>query len=48
MNHSLRQILPAAILGAAENTIKVHLSHIFEKLGADNRHAAMLETLSAA
>jgi DNA-binding NarL/FixJ family response regulator len=40
-----------AILGAAENTIKVHLSHIFEKLGADNRHAAMLtalETLSGA
>jgi DNA-binding CsgD family transcriptional regulator len=27
------------ILGAAENTIKVHLSHLFEKLGADNRHA---------
>lgn len=29
----------ALILGAAENTIKVHLSHLFEKLGADNRHA---------
>lgn len=29
----------ATILGAAENTIKVHLSHLFEKLGADNRHA---------
>lgn len=39
----------AAILGAAENTIKVHLAHIFEKLGVDNRHAAgllALETLS--
>ncbi len=32
----------ATILGAAENTIKVHLGRIFEKLGADNRHAAML------
>ena len=29
----------ANILGAAENTIKVHLRHLFEKLGADNRHA---------
>lgn len=29
----------ACILGAAENTIKVHLTHLFEKLGADNRHA---------
>lgn len=29
----------AMILGAAENTIKVHLRHLFEKLGADNRHA---------
>jgi DNA-binding NarL/FixJ family response regulator len=35
----------ATILGAAENTIKVHLGHIFEKLGADNRHAAMLTAL---
>lgn len=32
----------ATILGAAVNTIKVHLAHIFEKIGADNRHAAML------
>ena len=30
------------ILGAAENTIKVHLGKVFQKLGADNRHAAML------
>ncbi len=40
----------ALILGAAENTIKVHLSHLFEKLGADNRHALgfiALEKLSA-
>jgi DNA-binding NarL/FixJ family response regulator len=35
----------AAILGAAENTIKVHLGRIFEKIGADNRHAAMLTAL---
>jgi DNA-binding NarL/FixJ family response regulator len=32
----------ATILGAAPNTIKVHLARIFEKIGADNRHAAML------
>jgi DNA-binding NarL/FixJ family response regulator len=40
----------AVIVGAAENTIKVHLAHIFEKLGADHRHAAMFiawETLAA-
>lgn len=37
----------ATILGAAENTIKVHLGHIFEKLGADNRHAATLVALKA-
>lgn len=35
----------STILGAAENTIKVHLAHIFEKLGADNRHAASLLAL---
>ncbi|MEQ1862521.1 MAG: response regulator transcription factor [Chthoniobacteraceae bacterium] len=35
----------STILGAAENTIKVHLGRIFEKLGADNRHAAMLIAL---
>jgi len=28
------------ILGAAENTIKKHLLHIFEKLGVDSRNAA--------
>lgn len=33
------------ILGAAENTIKVHVAHILEKLGADNRHAAGLTAL---
>jgi DNA-binding NarL/FixJ family response regulator len=35
----------ASIVGSAENTVRVHLSHIFEKLGADNRHAAMLTAL---
>ncbi|MCB1204075.1 MAG: response regulator transcription factor, partial [Verrucomicrobiae bacterium] len=35
----------AGILGAAENTIRVHLSHVFEKLGADNRHAVALRAL---
>jgi DNA-binding NarL/FixJ family response regulator len=35
----------ASIVGSAENTVRVHLSHIFEKLGADNRHAAMLAAL---
>lgn len=35
----------SAILGTAPNTIKVHLLHIFEKLGADNRHTAMLIAL---
>jgi len=37
----------ATILGTADNTIKVHLAHIFEKLGADNRHAATLLALEA-
>jgi DNA-binding NarL/FixJ family response regulator len=35
----------STILGSAENTVKVHLSRIFEKLGADNRHAATLIAL---
>ncbi len=35
----------AGILGAAPNTIKVHLSNVFNKLGADNRHAATLIAL---
>jgi len=35
----------SSILGAAENTIKKHLQHIFEKMGVDNRNAATLRTL---
>ena len=35
----------ATILGAARNTIKVHLARIFEKIGADNRHAAGLTAM---
>jgi DNA-binding NarL/FixJ family response regulator len=35
----------AAILGASEGTIKIHVSHVFEKLGIDNRHAATVRAL---
>lgn len=35
----------AVILGSAENTVRVHLSHVFEKLGADNRHSAAMIAL---
>jgi DNA-binding NarL/FixJ family response regulator len=40
----------ATILGCAENTVKVHIARIFEKLGFENRNAAAvraLEVLSA-
>jgi DNA-binding NarL/FixJ family response regulator len=40
----------STILGAAEGTIKRHLSNVFDKLGIDSRHAAtiqVLEVLSA-
>ena len=33
------------ILGMAEKTVKVHLGHIFEKLGTDNRNAAGMAAL---
>lgn len=33
------------ILGMAEKTVKVHLGHIFEKLGTDNRNAAGMQAL---
>jgi DNA-binding NarL/FixJ family response regulator len=35
----------AAILGASEGTIKIHVSHVFEKLAIDNRHAATVRAL---
>lgn len=33
------------ILGMAEKTVKVHLGHVFEKLGSDNRNAAGVQAL---
>jgi len=35
----------AVILGMAEKTVKVHLGHIFEKMGTDNRNAATVVAL---
>lgn len=35
----------ATILGCAENTVKVHLARIFEKLGFENRNAATIRAL---
>lgn len=35
----------AIILGCAENTVKVHLARIFEKLGFENRNAAALRAV---
>ena len=35
----------ATILGATEATIKKHLTHIFEKLGLESRHAASLRAI---
>ncbi len=35
----------ALILGAAENTIKKHLLHTFEKMGVDSRNAATVAAL---
>jgi DNA-binding NarL/FixJ family response regulator len=33
------------ILGCAENTVKVHIGRIFEKLGSENRNAATVQAL---
>lgn len=35
----------ATVLGCAENTVKVHLARVFEKLGVENRNAASLLAL---
>jgi DNA-binding NarL/FixJ family response regulator len=35
----------ATILGCAENTVKVHLARVFEKLGFENRNAATVRAL---
>jgi DNA-binding NarL/FixJ family response regulator len=35
----------ATILGCAENTVKVHLARIFEKLGFENRNSATVRAL---
>src|ERR1043165_1505264 len=35
----------ATILGCAENTVKVHLARVFEKLGIENRNSASLKAI---
>ena len=35
----------AGILACAENTVKVHVARLFEKLGVENRNAAALRAL---
>lgn len=35
----------AGILGCAENTVKVHIARIFEKLGVENRNAATVQAI---
>jgi DNA-binding NarL/FixJ family response regulator len=37
----------STILGCAENTVKVHVARIFEKLGTENRNAASLLAIEA-
>jgi DNA-binding NarL/FixJ family response regulator len=35
----------ATILGCAENTVKVHLAHVFEKIGVENRNGASMAAI---
>jgi DNA-binding NarL/FixJ family response regulator len=35
----------ATILNCAENTVKVHITRIFEKLGVENRTASSLKAI---
>lgn len=35
----------ATILGCAENTVKVHLARVFEKLGVENRNGASMQAV---
>ena len=35
----------SGILGCAENTVKVHLARIFEKIGVENRNAAAMQAI---
>lgn len=37
----------SGILGCAENTVKVHVARIFEKLGVENRNAAAMRAIDA-
>lgn len=34
-----------AILGVSPRTVQKHLEHVYNRLGVDNRHAAMLVAL---
>lgn len=34
-----------SILGCAENTVKVHMARVFEKLGSENRNAAAMQAI---
>ena len=35
----------SSILGNAEQTVKIHVTHVFEKMGVENRHAAIIRAI---